>query len=161
MTDLDPLEDNAVPYSPLAETDLLDVTGDETCADVSAFRGYFFIGEEGEKWVTNVDVFFSYVFAASHIPDPNADPCEAGGDAFLYVFKIDCGEGYFVDGGGNEQRFVDLGAGLPTDPNITVSPGDGGNRVIITQQEGAIQNLEAPPGFGSGVGQFYWRQLNP
>ena len=52
-----------------------------------------------------------------------------------------------------------IGAGLPTDPRVTVgSGGDPSNRVIISKQGGDIINIDAPPGF-PGSGMFYWREL--
>ena len=57
------------------------------------------------------------------------------------------------------MRNLDIGAGLPTDPRVTVGGGgDGTNRLIISKQGGDIINLEAPPGF-PGSGMFYWREL--
>jgi type IV pilus assembly protein PilY1 len=160
VRDLDPLEEQALPLGVLDETTLKNVTGDGSCSDVSAFTGFYMKGEDGEKFVTQSDIFFYYVFVGSFIPETPADPCDAGGSSYLYAFKVYCGEGLFTDAGGNPESRVSLGEGLPTDPRITISPEEGGNRVIINKQEGDLQNFEAPPGFGSGVGQFYWRQLS-
>ena len=94
-------------------------------------------------------------------------PCDASGSAALYAFRVYCGEGLFVDGGGNPESKLDLGAGLPSDPKITIGGGcDGGgicgpepNRVIINKQDGSVINVEGPQGFGAGIGQFYWREM--
>lgn len=148
-----------VPFD-TSDNGLLDVTGDETCADVAAYDGYYFVGTEGEKWVTNVDIFSYIVLASSYIPTPSTDPCEIGGESFLYSFRIYCGEGFFTDGAGNPERSFDIGSGLPTDPRVTIGTGDpDSNRVIINKQGGEIMNLQAPPGFGAGIGIFYWREL--
>jgi type IV pilus assembly protein PilY1 len=144
---------------PLDESNLLDVSNTNTCSDVAAYRGYYLVGADGEKWVTNVDVFLYYVFAASFIPSNTGDPCDVGGESFLYVFRIYCGEGFFDDGSGNPERSIALGEGMPTDPRITVgTEGDTSHRVIINQQGGDIISLQAPPGF-QGSGMFYWREL--
>ena len=137
----------------------VDFMPDEGCPDVAAYRGYYMVGADGEKWVTNVDVFLYYVFAASYIPNNSVDPCDVGGESFLYVFRIYCGEGFFDDGAGGVERAISLGEGMPTDPRITVgTEGDTSHRVIINQQGGGIISLEAPPGF-QGSGMFYWREL--
>jgi Tfp pilus tip-associated adhesin PilY1 len=160
MMDLDPLEQEAAPYATLIESDLADVTNDESCVALSGERGYYFIGEEGEKFVTNVDIFFYYVFVGSYIPTENPDPCETGGIATLYVFKIHCGEGFFTEGA-DPDRDLDVGTGMPTDPRITIgTEEDTSNRVIVNKQAGEILNIEAPPGFGAGVGMFYWREMD-
>jgi len=177
MTDLDPFERRAVPFDTLGgplltdeSDDLTDLTSDEnTCSTLAGTRGYFVVAEEGEKFVTNVDVFLHFVFAASYVPSEALTPCEAGGSAFLHVFRIHCGEGFFPDpnNAGQSVRRIELGEGLPTDPRITVgSPPDGGggddddvNRVIMNKQSGELLNLPAPPGFNAGIGQMYWREL--
>ena len=159
VQDLDPLEETPLPVLD-DESDLTDVTGDGSCTDVSGSTGFFMKGEDGEKFVTQSELFFYYVFVGSFIPETPADPCDAGGNSYLYAFKIHCGEGLFTDASGDPVPKVDLGEGLPTDPRITISPEEGGNRVIINKQEGDIWNEEAPPGFGAGIWQFYWRQLS-
>jgi type IV pilus assembly protein PilY1 len=152
-------EQASTPQAELGEADLLDLTSTNTCGDLSGKRGYYIVGEEGEKWVTNVEIFVGYVIVNSYIPQPSADPCEIGGVAYLWAFRVECGEGLFTDGSGGPLRNLDIGAGLPTDPRVTVgSGGDGTNRLIISKQGGDIINLEAPPGF-PGSGMFYWREI--
>jgi type IV pilus assembly protein PilY1 len=160
MTDLDPhdLIDPAPPV--LTEGDLLNVSGAETCADVAAFRGYYFVADEAEKFVTDVDVFSYFVLVSSYVPVPSLDPCQIGGEAFLYAFRIHCGEGFFLDEAGDPKRSLSTGEGLPTDPRVSIDTGSGtANRVIVSKQGGDIINIEGPPGFGAGIGLFYWREL--
>jgi type IV pilus assembly protein PilY1 len=160
LQDLDPFDRLSPPLATLAEGDLVNLTSDASCADIGAARGYYVIGQEGEKWVTNVDIFGYQVIASSYVPAPSSDPCEIGGQAFLWVFKIHCGEGFFADASGNPSRSVDIGGGLPSDPRVTIGASGGtSNRVIVSKQGGDVVNLEAPPGFGAGIGMFYWREL--
>jgi hypothetical protein len=170
MTDLDPLERAGVPYPTLTEDPddplvpenpgLSDLTNDESCVSLTDKRGYYFVADEGEKFVTNVDIFFYYVFVGSYIPTEALDPCETGGLGALYIFKVHCGEGFFGSEA-NPERDLDVGAGMPTDPRITIgTDGDTSNRVIINKQTGEIMNVQAPPGFGAGVGMFYWREMD-
>ncbi len=160
MTDLDPLEQAVTPYATLAESDLSDVTNDASCVSLTTDRGYYFVADDGEKFVTNVDIFFYFVFVGSYIPTDALDPCETGGLGALYIFKIHCGEGFFGSEA-NPERDLDVGAGMPTDPRITIgTDGDTSNRVIINKQTGEIMNVQAPPGFGAGVGMFYWREMD-
>jgi type IV pilus assembly protein PilY1 len=152
-------EQAATPQALVTEADLLNLTNTNACSDISGSRGYYIVGEEGEKWVTNVEIFVGYVIVNSYIPKPSLDPCEIGGQAFLWAFKVECGEGLFTDGSGGPERTLDIGTGLPTDPRVTVGAGgDVTNRLIISKQGGEIINLEAPPGF-PGSGMFYWREL--
>ena len=135
----------------------------DICADPSAYRGYYFIGGDSEKYIVNLEIFLGYVFVGSYVPIENLDPCGLPGVSNLSVFRIECGEGYFTDASGDPERTISLGEGLPSDPRVSVGNGDGsgggGNRVIISRQDGSIINFEAPPGF-STFGMFYWRELH-
>lgn len=127
---------------------------------MNAFKGYFFLASEGEKFVTDVDIFLNYVFVGSYIPTASVDPCEIGGQGFLHAFRIQCGEGFFTDNSNNPVRALTLGPGLPTDPTITIgSEGDPSNRIIINKQDGELLNLQGPPGFESS-GLHYWKEAN-
>ncbi len=159
IEEVDLWEDAVVPFAELVESNLVDLTSTNTCGDLGGARGYFIEGAEGEKWVTNVDIFVGYVIVNSYVPEPSTDPCEIGGHAYLWAFRVECGQGLFTDAGGNPERTLDLGAGLPTDPRVTVgADGDSTNRLIISKQGGDIINIDAPPGF-PGSGMFYWREL--
>ena len=72
------------------------------------------------------------------------------------MFRVYCGEGFFGGTDGDARR-LDLGAGMPTDPRITVSPT--GTRVIVTQQDGEIENGLGPPIDPEKLGQLYWREV--
>jgi type IV pilus assembly protein PilY1 len=157
VVDSDPL-DRGGPYAAMNESTLKDSTNDSSCASLAGFTGYFFRARDGEKFVTNVDIFAYYTLAASYMPTDNAgNPCSTAGNATLYVFRVYCGEGFFTDSSGNQTRALDLGAGMPTDPRITVSPT--GTRVIITQQDGEIENALGPPIDPEKLGQLYRREV--
>jgi type IV pilus assembly protein PilY1 len=161
LKDGDPLETWSVPQALATESLMLDVSNtQQTCADASSYRGYYFLAAEAEKFVTNIEIFVGYVFVGSYIPTEPIDPCDLAGESGLYVFRVHCGEGFFPDASGDSMRKISLGTGLPTDPRITVgTDGDATNRVIINKQGGEIVNFEAPPGF-NGHGMFYWRELH-
>ena len=156
VIDPDPL-DRSGPYAVMTEATLKDSTDDGTCASLAGFNGYFFRARDGEKFITNVDIFAYYVIAASYTPTDNANnPCSTAGNATLYVFRVYCGEGFF-GGTDADARRLDLGAGMPTDPRVTVSPS--GTRVIVTQQDGEIENGLGPPIDPEKLGQLYWREV--
>jgi len=185
VKDEDPLDRRLTPIPLLTEADLMDQSSDATCPNLASQSGFFFRVEDGEKFVTDTDIFSYWVITSTFTPSSATDPCAAGGDASLYIFKLYCGEGFFYDsgtysegsgslagggpgsGGGSPDSTVDygdpasrrieLGAGMPTDPRVTVSPD--GTRVVITQQDGEIENEEGPPGGGSAPGQLYWREV--
>ena len=164
MTDIDPYERAATANPVLTEANLYDATATETsCPSLSSYRGYLVKALDGEKFVTDVELFAYNVITSSFTPVASSDPCSSGGSATLYIFRVDCGQGYF-SGTGVPRRQLLLGAGMPTDPKVTVgasgSGNNGGTRVIVTQQNGQIDNPKGPDQIGSGLGQLYWREQN-
>jgi type IV pilus assembly protein PilY1 len=155
MIDYDPMERSGA-VGPITEQTLYDATNDGSCASMSGFDGYFFRGVDGEKFVTNVDIFSYYVIAASYTPTNTSNPCSSSGNGTLYVFRVDCGQGFFA-GSTAANRKLDLGAGMPTDPRVTVSPS--GTRVIVTQQDGEIDGGGGPPPPSDKLSQLYWREI--
>ncbi len=171
--------------SALVETDLVDLTtplGATQCASVTGKKGFFIMGQDGEKFITPTDIFFFVTFAASYVPTVAANPCDATGDAYLYAFSVQCGEGLFTDAGtGNPVTNVSLGSGLPTAPKITMSLDPSGkSSIVINNQNGDLidpsrpkcttppckpscdkatnPDCPLPQGF-KGVGQMYWREF--
>lgn len=186
VKDLDPLDRRETLIPTLTEADLVDRTSSATCPNLASVSGYFFRVDDDEKFVTDTEIFSYWVIASSFTPGEAPDACTAGGSAHLYIFKLFCGQGFFFDssthspgaddlpGGGPggsgglddpslpdygdpASRRIQLDTGMPTDPRISVSPD--GTRVIVTQQEGEIENLEGPLGTGSAPGQVYWREI--
>jgi type IV pilus assembly protein PilY1 len=186
VKDEDPLDRRPTPIPMLTEQDLYDLSSDATCPNLASRSGFFFRVRDSEKFVTDTDIFAYWVITSTFRPSNSADPCSAGGNASLYIFKLYCGEGFFYNsatysgggsgslpgggpgtGGGSatetkpygdpSSRYTELGAGMPTDPRVTVSPD--GTRVVVTQQDGEIENAEGPPGHGAAPGQLYWREV--
>ncbi len=169
FTDLDPLL-NASPALPvLHETDLTNETGvdDSQCTPLTS-RGYFIDARPAEKFVTASDVFFYYLFIGAFTPTVAADPCDTGGSATLYDFKIYCGQGAFPSSNPDNQRRLELGAGMPTAPQISIGGSWGqsgpkgqcaaGNRVIVQTSNGGLGGTGAPCQSDPGVRVLYWRQ---
>lgn len=162
MADLDPWEVSSPVRATLGEADLDPAPSATQCNAPSSGRvGYMIIAEDSEKFVTNFEIFAYYVFAGSFIPTAVTDPCTSGGIASLYVVRVECGQGFFSGSVSPTPRKLVLGAGMPTDPRLTISS-DGssssGNRVIVNKQQGDVSNIEAPTIPGSGMGVLYWRE---
>jgi len=162
MSDGDPYEKLASPLPTLTESDLDGTPSATTCsAPAGGKPGYYIVAASSEKFVTNVEIFASYIFAGSFTPTSTTDPCTSGGTAALYVVRIQCGSGFFSASLSPTPRRLTLGAGMPTDPRLSISS-DGGasdsNRVIVNKQQGDISNIEAPPIPSGGAGVLYWRE---
>lgn len=159
MTDLDPHERRTLPYATLTEADLVEVGGNSTCADVSG-RGFLFKVRDGEKFVTNAEIFQRYVFAGTFQPRTSADPCTSKGNGRLYGFRVDCGQPLFTDGLGNPTRGIDLGDGMPTDPQVSVGVDGKDNRIYIEKSGADLESIGAPPlNFDDGS-LIYWREID-
>jgi type IV pilus assembly protein PilY1 len=161
MSDIDPYEQAGTPLATLTEavTDLTDITGDEDGATFTT-RGYYFKAADGEKFVTESEIFAGQVIAASFVPTPNANVCAARGDATLYVFDVRNGKGYFEtdDPSPVPTRGMAIGTGLPTNPKVSVGVGGKQNRVYIEKSGTDLwssQQYDIP----TGGRYIYWREL--
>jgi type IV pilus assembly protein PilY1 len=162
MKDLDPYEVSAPPLATLTEANLDANPSDTSCNALSTGKvGYYIVAQNSEKFVTNFEIFSFYIFAGAFTPTVTTDPCASGGTAALYVTKIDCGAGFFPNTVSPTPRRLTLGAGMPTDPRLTISS-DGGasdsNRVIVNKQQGDVSNIKAPEIPNGGAGVLYWRE---
>ena len=143
--------------------DLTDVTSLPDRCPATEPSGLFFTVADGEKFVTNSEVFNAFFFVSTFSPDLT-NVCEPSGIANLYGFLAKCGQGFFGPPSptsplAGTQRTLDLGRGMPTDARLSIAPGDGGNRLIISKQDGEIINLSTGAS-DSEHGVMYWRELD-
>ncbi len=158
MTDLDPYELKLTPYPTLSESDLNQIVGPSSCENITG-RGFFLKVDDGEKFVTNSAIFQHYVFAGTFIPDDTGDPCTSKGNGSLYAFRINCGQPLFSDSMGLPIIKIDLGAGMPTDPQISVGVSGKDNRIYIEKSGADLESIAAPPlNFDDGS-LIYWREV--
>jgi type IV pilus assembly protein PilY1 len=157
IKDIDLHETLAVPQPVVTELAMLDLTASATCASLGTYSGYYIVGEEGEKWVTNAEMLSDYLFVGSYIPTNTGNPCNLGGSSYLYRFRASCGEPLIdsTPAATVDSRAVDLGAGFPTDPRITVSP-SGDADAIVTKQGGELVTTGAGRLIDGGG---YWREV--
>jgi len=143
--------------------ELTDVTADEAdCPGVQP-RGFFFEVADGEKFVTNSEVFNAFFFASTFTPDLT-NLCEPSGRSTLFGLLARCGQGFFGPPSptspiAGTDRNLDLGQGMPTDARLSIAPGDGGNRLIISKQDGELINIDSGTS-ESEHGTLYWRELD-
>ena len=88
---------------------------------------------------------------------PGTDPCVTRGTGILYAFGITNGKGFFADGSSNPTRGLDIGAGLPTDPKVSVGVGGSDNKVIIEKSGADLEIIEEDDVNLNG-GLLYWRE---
>jgi len=145
--------------------DLTDLTDfEDMCPSSVAPAGFFFsLAGDGEKFVTNSEVFNSFFFASTYKPDLS-NACDPSGDSLLYGFLAKCGQGFFgppspLSPIAGEQRAFDIGKGVPTDARLSIAPGDGANRLIISKQDGELINIDSGAS-SSEHGVMYWREVD-
>ena len=144
--------------------DLTDVTLFKDACPSVAYDGFFFtLAGDGEKFVTNSEVFNAFFFSSTFKPD-TANACDPTGDSLLYGFLAKCGQGFFGPPSAtspiaNTERAMDVGSGIPTDARLSIAPGDGGNRLIISKQDGELVNIDSGSS-SSEHGVMYWRELD-
>ncbi len=156
MVDSDPYEVAAPPLATITEADLTDFSGSQA-AQTFANKGFYFSVADGEKFVTNVEIFNGKVLAGSFVATSNPDPCVTRGDGTLYVFDLQTGEGHFADGGGGAQRGYSLGPGLPTDPKVSIGVGGKDNKVVIEKSGSDIEVIDEDPIDLNGA-TLFWRE---
>ncbi len=143
--------------------DLSDITAFEDNCPVVEPRGFFFSVPDGEKFVTNSEIFNAFFFVSTFKPDLS-NLCEPSGQSTLYGFLAKCGQGFFGPPSPSSpiagiERSMDLGKGMPTDARLSIAPGDGGNRLIISKQDGELINIDSGSS-ASENGTLYWRELD-
>ena len=159
LRDIDPLENGVSPASTLDEADLTDLTSIQSCTSITS-SGYFFSLADGEKIVTNVEIFAGLVLAGSFTPATEGDPCTAKGNGILYVFDLSCGGGYFNGPGGVPARALEIGEGMPTDPQISVGA-DGKDNIVFVEKSGAdLESIQAPDVPSGAKTLLYWREMD-
>lgn len=157
IEDIDPLEQFSMPMATLTDSDLTDVTASAAPTAISNSGFYFFV-DDGEKFVTNTEIFAHKIYTASFKPENTGDPCTSRGAATLYVFDIRTGAGDFEDESGNPTRALDIGSGLPSDPKTSVGPNGLNNRIYI-QKSGTDLTSEGMSNIDMTPGGLYWREL--
>jgi type IV pilus assembly protein PilY1 len=158
IRDRDPHEASSPVLATLAEGDLTDLSSTESCTSI-ATPGYYFKLADGEKVVTNVEIFAGFVLTGTFTPENTGDPCTSKGVGNLYVFDVECGGGHYTDAGGNPTRAVYMGEGMPTDPQVSVGV-DGKDNIVFVEKSGAdLESLRAPDIPAGGKTLLYWREI--
>jgi len=144
------------------ETDLTNVTSASYDNDLSD-QGYYFVAEDGEKFVSDLTVFAGYlIFVSFDIDVGNPDPCAgASGTSRLYVMDVARGRGYFTAGSPAtpmEERYVGVGIGLASTPRISMAPDPDDDTMYVKTSKGAVVTIDPPPRPGSGSSVIYWKQ---
>jgi type IV pilus assembly protein PilY1 len=158
MIDSDPYELASPALATITEADLTDFSA-TAAAQSFANKGFYIIVEDGEKFVTNVEIFSGEVIAGTFTPTTTGSPCTTRGDGNLYVFDVETGEGHFTDGSGDPDRSYSLGPGLPTDPKVSIGVGGKENRVVIEKSGSDIEIIEAPNVNLNGA-TLFWRETD-
>jgi len=156
MIDSDPYELVSPALATITESDLTDFTASAS-AQTFVNKGYYITLIDGEKAVTSIVIFSGEVIAATFIPTVSADPCTTRGEGTLYVFDLQNGSGQFDDGGGGVQRWMALGAGLPTDPKISIGPGPDDTKIIIEKSGSDIEISDGKEPDLNGA-TLFWRE---
>ena len=151
-----PTGPGAIPSAPFSEADLTDITAVAIDPDLTDL-GFYLTADDGEKFVTNHLITGGFLITTSYIPwDGSGGVCEAAGSAFVYIFDLEVGGGFFSSGGPVQGRRLFAGLGVPADPRITVSGGSA--KLFVQTSTGALLSLDAPDPDATGVQRVYWRQ---
>ena len=160
IQDPNPTGVGSVPVAPFTEANLTDITGLTSDPDLTDL-GFYFIAEDGEKFITNHAAFGGVLVTTSYLPDDGTGSvCDADGQAFAHVFDLATGQGFFDPAtSSNQGRRVTSRLGVPSDPRLTVSNSlDGGVQIFLKTSAGHIVSIGAPGLLPNPVDLVYWRQ---
>jgi type IV pilus assembly protein PilY1 len=149
--------------SVMYEDSLTNVTNPTASPD-PADSGFFIIADDGEKFVTEHLIFAGKVITTSYDPDSSApvDPClgGGGGTAFLHIFDLISGQGFFADASASTgmSRRMSIGNGMPTAPQLSLS-GQGGDRLFVKTSSGVLTSMVPPGSSAPPISIIYWRQV--
>jgi hypothetical protein len=147
--------------SSFTESDLTDITLLPYDNDLTD-QGYYFVAEDGEKFVSEMVIFAGYVVLVSfEINAFNVDPCaQRTGTSKIYAFEIDGGGGYFSSGAMTpmEERSENIGGGMASAPRISMAPDSSDDKMYIKTSKGRVITIEPPPRDGSASSMIYWKQ---
>lgn len=107
-----------------------DVTEDtgspEICGGnlATPYAGYYVVGENHERFITNPVISLGRVLIGSYVPDTGslADPCLSGGSAYLWAFDVDCGKTDFKNADDTLKQKQLIGAGIGSDIVVSTGP---------------------------------------
>ncbi len=147
------------------EDSLTDITNPLVSPN-AAQAGFFFMAADGEKFVSNHEIFAGKVITTSYVPiavaaGPPPDPCSSGGSGgggFLYIFDLVSGAGFFADAAAptGTSRRMSIGSGLPTTPQLSL----GKPAKLFVKTSTGETTIIPPPGPGTPPPSVvFWRQV--
>jgi len=143
----------------LLESDLVNVTAAATYVNPGSAKGYYFVAEEGEKYLGDPLIFAGYVLTVSYKPDtfPTCGP----GEAYFVAFRLDNGMGFLDENGTPEagDRRKAVGVGVPSTPRISLGGYSENDVILVTTSEGEILTLDPPARDEPKSSVLFWRQL--
>jgi len=114
----------------------------------------------GEKVLADPTVFGGVVYFTTYVPAAGNNPCEQGGDAYLYALKYTTGGGALSSG----ERRMGVGSGIPSAPVLSLGPGSGGTPDLYVTTSGgggvsaSTQRVNiTPPGVANRTNMIYWK----
>jgi hypothetical protein len=145
--------------STLTESNLVPVTSVATYVNPGGKKGYYFVGEESEKYVGDPVIFAGHVLTVSY--KPTVAPACGPGEAFYLAFRVSNAKGFLDTNSTPEaaDRRVYIGAGVPSSPRVSVGAQPTDDIVVITTSEGEVETLEPPLREDPESSVIFWRQL--
>jgi hypothetical protein len=143
----------------ITEADLVEATSSALYIPAVGKKGYFIKAPDGEKFFTDILVFAGYVIALAY-EAPAAYPTCGDGFSNAYVFRIDNARGFFDANGTAEagDRKMQIGAGIPSSPRVTIASDPTDDKVFITTSTGQVLVVDPPQRDPPTSETLYWKQ---
>lgn len=147
------------PRPVLTESDLTDVTSIKTDNDYTD-KGFFFKGDEGEKFTSDMVIFAGYLIATTYNPTATELCSAATGESYLYVLRLRDAYGMYdtPTATAKESRTMLIGSGMASSPRISMSPDASNDKVFVKTSKSKILPATPPERDDGGVSTIYWKQ---
>jgi type IV pilus assembly protein PilY1 len=140
--------------------DLDNITSKTYDATAKPAGWYINFPGQGEKMLGEPTIFGGVIYITTYTPSQSNDPCSQAGTGSLYALNYTTGSGILSGG----ARSMDLGAGIPSPPIVSMKPGNAaGADLYVTTSGGSgtgastrRANLE-PPGVANRTNVLFWR----
>ena len=142
----------------ITEADLLDITSSGVYVDSGTDKGYFMIGDEGEKFISDPVIFAGYAIVPSY--EPPVWPTCGPGEANLFLFKLYDASGFWDTNAILEaaDRKVQIGWGIPSNPRVSVASDPNNDKIFINTSDGQVLTITPPVRDTPKSEMIYWRQ---
>ena len=155
----DPNPTGASAFSSLiTEKDLTNITSVGKYVNLGTDKGYFMIGDEGEKFISDPVIFAGFAIVPSY--EPPVFPTCGPGIANLSLFQIYDASGFWDADAilTAADRKTQIGWGIPSNPRVSIASDPSNDKIFINTSDGQVLTITPPMRDTPESEMIYWKQ---